>query len=764
MILEAERVLRPEDRQELAGLGVTVLRELGGRRYVVRSSERVTDLRNASGAVSALHEIDADEKIGRSARARLGHGGKPVPLVAIFHDDISFDEARERIISSGARLRNPLQTQFDPVRGIEIVAATREALALSDRDEVFHVTARPRRIQPHNAAAAALSSVTPLYTAPYGLTGEGVDVSIFDVGHPDVDHPELAARIIKQGSGATAQHPTHVAGTIGARGNNGSAKGMAPAVRMFSWEVNDDWPTEKENNLGRLALRADNNSWGYVLGWNFTGSSEWEWFVDTREYFGSYVDVTAAVDKIGNESGTLLVHSSGNDSNDSGPRSAPFAHKHVDEGTDSNTYCYSADGSGNDCVAPCTRCETTRHPADGPFTTIGVTASAKNALSVGAVTGSKNLAGFSSVGPTLDGRVKPDLVAKGVSQFSTIPGTGYGVSQGTSMSAPVVTGIAALLVQQWRLVMSEPNPTPDILKALMINGAEDLGLAGPDFSFGFGLVNAKAAADLIRADGDTGSRIRKGTVSTGTTHEYRVSFQLDVPGRVTINWLDPEGSFTTPDEQPKLVNDLDLKVIDPAGAEIFPFILDAANPTLKATRGVNSRDNVELVEIATPVAGEYRVLVSGRSVPKAPQSFALVSNGVLSAAAAPCTDAFEPNNSSAAAFGRLVAGSTITPVLCPGGDVDFYRFTVDKTGDVIVSVTPAVAVRVTVSSDRGFSNVIEIAAGSTGQVTTTVGSSSVPATFTILVEPVSALTAGAAYSVSVNYPADTPPRRRTPRR
>lgn len=764
-ILEAERVLRPEDRAELSKLGIRILSELGGRRYVVRAPRANGNvLRQSSGAIASLREIDGSEKLDRSARVRLLKSLRTVELTAIFHSDVEFETAREQIISSGASLKNPLQTRFDVIGGIGIVASSLEASALADADSVRHIAARPRHIESHNLRAATLSSVTPLFSAPYGLTGEGVDLAIFDVGQPDLNHPELVGRVEKQGGGPVAEHPTHVAGTMVAKGNNVEAKGMSPAARLFSFAVTDDWFDVKERNLAKLGLRSDNNSWGYVLGWNQTSGGEWEWYEDSRELFGSYIDLTAALDKIGKESGTLLVHSSGNDQNDFGPFGAPFTHKHVGEGTDNNTYCYSASGSGTDCTTPCTKCETTRHPSDGPFTSVGITASAKNVIAVGAVFNTKGIAGFSSVGPTLDGRIKPDLVAKGVGQFSSIPGTGYGVMQGTSMSSPVVAGIAGLLVQQYRMSMNGANPTTDILKAVMINGAEDLGQPGPDYTFGFGLVNAKAAVDAIRDDAGTGTRIRKASVTTGAIQEFRVAFSPGVKSRVTLNWLDPEGAFNAPASQPKVVNDLDLKLIDPSGAEVFPFVLDPAAPSVAAVRGVNIRDTVEMVEIAAPVSGDYRILVTGRSVPAGPQTFAVVTGGTLSAAALPCTDSFEPNNTSDSAFGRLVSGATIDPTLCAGGDLDFYRFTVEKAGEVVVTVTPTAPVRVTVTNDRGFSNTIEVSAGSTGRVTTTIAQSGFPANFIVRVEAVGTITTPVKYLVGATYPNDAPPRRRMSRR
>src|SRR5207302_7924993 len=96
----------------------------------------------------------------------------------------------------------------------------------------------------------------------------------------------------------------------------------------------------------------------------------------------------------------------------------------------STTFCYSPSGSGTDCGTPCTagkstitgeqHCETTKHPSIGPFNSIGIEASLKNVVTVGAMDQFFEIADFSSRGPTKDGRIKPELVAKGVFQLSTI--------------------------------------------------------------------------------------------------------------------------------------------------------------------------------------------------------------------------------------------------------------------------------------------------------------------------------------------------------
>src|SRR4029077_19361571 len=104
-------------------------------------------------------------------------------------------------------------------------------------------------------------------------------------------------------------------------------------------------------------------------------------------------------------------------------------------------------------------------------------------------------------------------------QFSTFPNNSYATEQGTSMSTPVVTGIAGLLTQQYRRTFGR-TPSAAILKTLLIAGADDVGPAGPDFTYGFGLADAKASVDLILADGGNGSPLHHRATRDKTTKSH----------------------------------------------------------------------------------------------------------------------------------------------------------------------------------------------------------------------------------------------------
>jgi hypothetical protein len=130
--------------------------------------------------------------------------------------------------------------------------------------------------------------------------------------------------------------------------------------------------------------------------------------------------------------------------------------------------------------------QTIRHPADRASTPI-------NAFAVGAVDNSKLIAEFSSRGPSScdTTRIKPEIVAPGVSIRSSTKGGGYVLMSGTSMAAPYVAGLVALIRQY------NPEATVEEIKYAFIEAAEDLGAAGKDNAYGNGFIDASKVLDYI---------------------------------------------------------------------------------------------------------------------------------------------------------------------------------------------------------------------------------------------------------------------------
>jgi hypothetical protein len=260
-------------------------------------------------------------------------------------------------------------------------------------------------------------------------------------------------------------------------------------------------------------------------------------------------------------------------------------------------------------------------------------------LVVGALNQDKTSASFSSWGLTDDGRVKPDLVAKGVSLYSSYSSGDnvYAYMSGTSMATPVVTGICGLVTEQmWKtgLLASGANPAPSALRAVLIHTAEDLGSVGPDGGSGWGLADARAAADFVQAAANSGSSpmLISNVLSPGTKTSYQVNHPGGRPFRATLTWADPAGNSNTGgdnDRTPAVIHDLNLTAQGPDGVMHYPWKLDALNPSAPATRGVNSVDTVERVDIdsASAPAGTYTVTVSHGGALLNSQRFALATSG-----------------------------------------------------------------------------------------------------------------------------------------
>lgn len=246
----------------------------------------------------------------------------------------------------------------------------------------------------------------------------------------------------------------------------------------------------------------------------------------------------------------------------------------------------------------------------------------KNGIAVGAVhevlnyTGPSSVvaADFSSRGPSDDGRVKPDIVTKGVDVRSGYSGPDnydhwFSTQQGTSMSAPGITGTLLLLQQHYVNIHPLKFMRASTLKGLALHTADEAGLnPGPDITFGWGLINAEKAANVITNNGGV-SYLSEDSLANGSPYLRDLVASGTEPLVATICWTDLPGTGTSIDNDPtpKLVNDLDLRVIS-NGTTYYPWKLDLSNITGPAIQGDNDRDNIEKIEIPSPVAGQVYTL------------------------------------------------------------------------------------------------------------------------------------------------------------
>ncbi|MCX6352040.1 MAG: S8 family serine peptidase [Bacteroidetes bacterium] len=261
-----------------------------------------------------------------------------------------------------------------------------------------------------------------------------------------------------------------------------------------------------------------------------------------------------------------------------------------------------------------TQCQAAANSGPGFWTISAGANSAKNNITVGALDRDV-IAGFSSRGPSNNGRLKPEVCANGVNVYSTVPGNGYDKYSGTSMATPNTAGTVALIQERFRQLHGGKTPENFLVKAVLMNTAQDLGNPGPDYSYGFGRIDGLKSVRALEQG-------RYLIDSVGNSDTFKLNFTLPkmvLHGKLMLNWNDlPPISLVN-----LLVNNLDVKLITPANDTILPWSLNSLSPSSNATRGIDTINTEEQITLDSMLPGAYTVLVVGTSVPFGPQNFAL---------------------------------------------------------------------------------------------------------------------------------------------
>jgi hypothetical protein len=565
------------------------------------------------GTLAPAHETVAD--ILEALGPRPDAVEREAAIVAIRRlNQVRRQEAIERALALN------LPVRFERVDGV-----VKEVTALDDAGDLLYYFT-------HNDRAAISTGANILNQLASPYTGAGVTIGMWDGGSGRTSHQEFAGgRMVNKDGAAPIDHATHVGGTLAAAGVVARARGMAFEAVVDSYDWNDDKAEMAERGASAPgqagAIYLSNHSYGFITGWYRTGGSNpaFVWYgsgsganaVDPR--FGQYNTAARDSDALAyNAPYYLMFWSAGNDGTDN--PSAGQSVRLSPSSTETVTYDPSVHPAGDGVYR-------------NGYATIGFDGVAKNVLTVGSVSDAVTnglrdpsvalVSNFSSRGPTDDGRIKPDLVANGESLYSTRNGdTSYGNLSGTSMSAPNATGSAALLVEKYARLFSGGAMRSSTLKALLIHTADDLGTPGPDYRYGWGLLNAAAAADLLRDHaGDSGKlRLLEEKITPGdSTLVYEFVWDGESPIRATLVWTDPAGAATTSTDlrSPRLRNNLDLRIVGPDNQSFFPYVMPfvgtwtVESMSAPATTGINNTDNVEQVYIESPPgAGTYRLIVS----------------------------------------------------------------------------------------------------------------------------------------------------------
>ncbi len=646
-LMQFEMLPNADKRKELELQGISLVDYLGANTYVassivskVKTVENFDILRSAipfnpSDKISldlqegkignwALQKPISQIKDGQEIIVAEEIVGNKVVLTIFFHKNVPIDDAKNMIKTNGG-------TIFSSIPIIPSVTA------LIDLDKLENISRETivqfidvvdPPLQPTNNDAKIAAKIVPLSESPYSLTGKDVIALVYDHGVVDPRHPDFTGRILSSDVGTgIGQHATHVAGILGGSGAN--SDGI---------DSNNNPNQGTPNKWAGMAPQIQIRTFGLEGTTDALYDSGGDLFVDFTTAINDGVDL--ATMSLGNPVGRIGVCDKEGDYT-----STSILIDRIVSGAINNQQLIFLKSEGNERGYQCV--SNVVNPI-GPYGTTNPPATSKNAIVIGATySGNDNITSFSGYGPTDDGRIKPDIVAPGCQtsfgsdkvtspsfeDLPTAPPYGDGIWQpgetfntyeemcGTSMATPLVAGAVGLLIEKWRQTNTDDRPLPHTTKAILIHTAIDKGRTGPDYQYGWGLLDAKSAIDLVMAN-EKDELIRINQIDNDQTSTFTFNSNGVDDVKVTLAWDDPAAprlATTT------LMNNIDLRLHDPDNDIYLPFILDPNNPTLAATNGDDAINNVEMV-IGNAKQGTWTVTVDGSSIPLGPQEYTLITN------------------------------------------------------------------------------------------------------------------------------------------
>jgi hypothetical protein len=230
---------------------------------------------------------------------------------------------------------------------------------------------------------------------------------------------------------------------------------------------------------------------------------------------------------------------------------------------------------------------------------------AKNIITVGHMDSLGDVLPPSSRGPAYDGRVKPELVA-----FA---------EDGSSGAAAIVSGMSLVLQQAYNDLHGSV-PSSALIKAILLNSADDVGPEGIDFTSGYGAANAfKAMLEIIN------DQHFSGAIANGVSDSINLTVPPNIKQlKLTLVWNDTPAVANA---NKALENDLDLELSLPSTSQVWqPWVLNhfpaADSLKLLPVRKRDSLNNVEQISLDDPIAGNYRITVKGFNVTtSSPQAY-----------------------------------------------------------------------------------------------------------------------------------------------
>lgn len=508
------------------------------------------------------------------------------------------------------------------------------------------------QIVAHNVNVSKVPVASPSYQswlASIGYNGAGSRVAVVDTGCDTNNaltvHQDLIGRIFSIHASYPSTysedvdgHGTHVAGIIAGTAAIGTkdannflyGQGIAPGSSLIIQNaVATDtpyFPTVSWSTICHDASQdgaiVSNNSWSYLTTLGLPSVN------------AGYTADCAVFDGFTRDA----------DQSAAGPQPMAFVFSSGNEGPSPNTIAEPKEGKN--------------------IIVVGASENYRLDRPLGASCGqSSNIAGvadLSSRGPCQDGRMAPTVVAPGTDISSAVSSSalGYGAYSyggcrqlvdplhpdyawfsGTSMSTPIVSGALAVISQWWRATHNTINPSPAMLKAIVVNSADDMaggpngrgGTLGhiPDNDQGWGRLDLANAINPPNTFYDDQEHI---LTDSGQIRQYRVeTVDTNKPLKITLVWTDAPGVAGVH----AWTNDLDLQVTGSSGTYLGNVFQNGWSVTGGAR---DYKNNTECVYIQNP-SGVYTLNVIGANIAgdgipgnaySLDQDFALVvGNGVV---------------------------------------------------------------------------------------------------------------------------------------
>ncbi|MBD0403640.1 S8 family serine peptidase [Flammeovirga sp. EKP202] len=557
VILQFYQIPNKEKRSNLMNNGVLLNDYLGNNAYLteINSLKNSIDISSIRSIVNLVDIQKLDPLLMKSELPKYAMSGKhSIVLDLLFFSGVNTQKIQSDLETLGAESIS-FSPYFNKVRCQVHIDQLKEINAFSWLKYAGPIPPKVEKDDIVGQKMVGQDALMGYLGADQMLTGEGITVGIWD---QDVEpHLDFNGRVTSHElEDHLFAHGNHVAGIMAGRGLvDPMGVGIAHNVKIESWNF----------NVGRNGLTTGEEMMGAALENEVSITQNSYGIPHPGGFLWPYINSDAELDQVTWEQPHVLhVFSSGN------------SRGNFQYGTSSKT--------------------------------------AKNILTVGALTQTGAMSSFSSWGPVDDGRHGPHIAAKGVDVYSCSFFNDYELMDGTSQATPLVSGVAIQLYELYKKENSE-LPRADLIKGVLCNTATDLGEAGPDFAYGYGEINALRAAKVIK-----NNHFASGNVETGDQETFKIwvpegTGQL----KVMLSWSDYPSIPFTPNA---LINDLDLTVVH-NGTTTLPLVLDAQNPSQLATNKEDHLNNIEQVVIDLPESGYYEFVVNGNTIPQGPQNFSI---------------------------------------------------------------------------------------------------------------------------------------------